>query len=175
MAMVALMSCIASDENNPYEGCCGVEPVEFRLEGNLIYIPNMFTPNGDLRNDIFKPFFNEDKIKLEKFEVRSSIDNSLLYQFKEEDLSQILWGWFGFISQTESYTGKFTYIMTFKSKGSGEQKTITGSACSVVCSGTEKINLVDRNRCFFPEQYDDLADSISYESPIFHEANCLKP
>ena len=33
-------------QENPYEGCCGLEPVVFKVGAGSVYIPNVVTPNG---------------------------------------------------------------------------------------------------------------------------------
>jgi hypothetical protein len=183
MAIVILMSCISSEEQpapnppNPYEGCCGVEPVEFRLGGDLIYIPNIFTPNGDATNDRFMPLFNKNTIALESMVIKaSSEDNIILKSINEEETnSNPYWGWFGEVSQDSILRGKFLYEMTFRLKNTGEEKVIRGSGCSVRCYGNEKIVIAKMNQCFFPMQYSHGTGLIDPEQPLEFEIDCLKP
>lgn len=176
-AIVALMSFTVQQElppPDPYEGCCGTEPVQFQLDGNLIYIPNIFTPNGDAINDLFKPMFDPTKIRLESMRITGGENNSsLIFTMSHEDSEKPYWGWFGYVSQDSIYAGKFQYTTTLKSIATGEQRTITGTACSAVCNSAAKIAITDRNRCFFPMQF--AKDSIYRESPIYLEIECLNP
>jgi hypothetical protein len=54
-----------------YQGCCGTKPVEFTFGLSKVYIPNVFTPNGDGLNDIFFPFTNDDIVDVIDFTVLS--------------------------------------------------------------------------------------------------------
>jgi len=36
-----------------YEACCGLQPVDFKHSNGSIYMPNVFTPNGDGINDVW--------------------------------------------------------------------------------------------------------------------------
>jgi hypothetical protein len=160
---------------DPYAGCCGAEAVQFDLAGSLIFIPNLFTPNGDARNDLFKPFFDEDKVAIVSMVIKSpSEGNPVLFSLSENDLTQPYWGWFGYITQDQAHEGKFLYEMKFKAKATGEEKTIVGSACSAVCKGSEKLPIYDvSTKCFFPAQYRKKA--VLSESPLDNEIECLKP
>lgn len=175
MAVVALMSCIAPEPPNLYEGCCGTEPVKFQLDKSLIFIPNLFTPASGALNDLFKPFFDEDKVMLLSMEVKSSSEgNPTLFTLSENDLTEPYWGWFGYNLQNELYEGKFLYEMKFKAKATGEEKIIAGSSCSAVCNGAEKLPIFDvETKCFFPIQYDKK--EVFEESPLKYEIDCLKP
>ncbi len=159
---------------DPYLGCCGTQPVKFYLNNELIYIPNVFTPNHDALNDFFRPFYDATKIKLDSMEVRAITENRLMARKVNIDpITTPFWGWLGFAAKDSIYEGKFNYKMVFSSKITNEKKTITGSACSFVCKGNTQIPIADRNQCFFPMQYSN--NDVLTESPIYLEIDCIKP
>lgn len=65
-----------------------------------IYIPNAFSPDGDSRNDVWKPIFN-DTSKVEDYELEIfSRQGSLIFQTKD---SNVFWdGTFWDVNVSES-------------------------------------------------------------------------
>ena len=65
-----------------------------------VYIPNAFSPDGDSRNDVWKPIFN-DTSKVEDYELEIfSRQGSLIFQTKD---SNVFWdGTFWDVNVSES-------------------------------------------------------------------------
>ena len=67
-----------------------VAALAFSLTGfsQKVYIPNAFSPDGDSRNDVWKPIFN-DTSKVEDYELEIySRQGSLIFQTKD---SNVFW------------------------------------------------------------------------------------
>lgn len=64
-----------------------------------VYIPNAFSPDGDSRNDVWKPIFN-DTSKVEDYELEIySRQGSLIFQTKD---SSVFWDGGYYLSEIES-------------------------------------------------------------------------
>jgi len=157
-----------------YQGCCGTAAVQITMNNSLIYVPNIFTPNGDAINDLFRPYYDASKVALETFVIKDKNAESNLWVMNIENLRQAYWGWFGLLeSDAPPYRGKFTYSIGFRNLSNNSTQVINGSACSVYCMDTEhSINIERINDCFFPCQYGD--GEVDPRSPINIEIDCIK-
>lgn len=137
---------------DPYEGCCGVEPVEFTVGNAKIYLPNAFTPNDDGINDIFFPFINEKVTKIEFLSI-STPDLAVMYIATKLDTNTpSVNGWNGKDTDGKKYAGRFIYSVQI-TDDVGFQKIITGSACSILCDTFATV-FKTKTDCFFPVQSD---------------------
>ena len=140
-----------------YKACCGVEPVAgIVFDTGYYYIPNVFTPNGDSINDVFRPYYGGEIrlfqwifiTNLEKDSTFFYFDGTLLQGHEKEN-----WGWDGEV-QTDTgvhiHKGAFRYNLEFRSL-KGNLHYVEGVACSIICDEDAKI-FKDKAGCFYPQQ-----------------------
>lgn len=152
---ITLVCFSCEDENetaNIYEGCCDILPIEMDFNPGKIYIPNIFTPNNDGKNDWFYPLVNQDIVKIDVFKIFGS-DNSLLHQYYDISPATAAFGfsWHPYENSNTTYKGKFKYY--FKVTNSqGNTFELEGSACSFVCDEANPFDFF--SNCGFLEQHD---------------------
>jgi gliding motility-associated-like protein len=88
-------------------------------ETPVIYIPNSFTPDGDMLNDIFRAFPNQ-----------SILDGELLIFSRWGELiyksDAMPFGWDGKYGNKDCEQGVYNYVLNYNTVSSG-RKTLTGS------------------------------------------------
>jgi gliding motility-associated-like protein len=133
---------------DPYKGCCGAEPVLINIGDTKVFVPNVFTPNGDGINDVFKPFYNPNKIKIEQISITNA-EGKFVWKTEVFNPELSYTAWNGQVSKDSTYTGLFNYTVIFSDKA-GVSKVVGGSACSAVCNPKIPITIEDKSKCFFP-------------------------
>jgi hypothetical protein len=141
------------DPNPAYTACCGADPVEF-TDGGYIYVPNVFTPNGDGKNDVFEPIID--------YNLVDHISQYTIYQDTTEEpgvgyynatafnpTSNPRW-WNGKLPDGTLHLGAFEYTIQFAMKD-GSYLQVDGRACLVQC-GPDASEFTNRNGCFFATQ-----------------------
>ncbi|MFN0173610.1 MAG: hypothetical protein ACKVU0_03090 [Saprospiraceae bacterium] len=166
LPLLMLPSCKEKNKSI-YEGCCGTEATvdSFRIafptydqNGNIIdstsaaqiYIPNVFTPDGDGINDIFIVFGGPTVKQI----VSVLCSNENIDQFfhsvniMPNDPGH---SWDGLKPDGTIYQGSFNYEVEVEFID-GQIKMYIGKACAYICSeeGFPTENLQD---CFLPDQH----------------------
>jgi hypothetical protein len=157
--LLQFISCSGQDpilvEPNPiYEACCGADPVEFKDANGYVYVPNLFTPNRDGQNDLFKAVFNpDDVLYIGQYTIyKDTIEepgegyyNSGPFDPKTESK----W-WDGTLPDGTKHIGPFEYTIQLSMRN-GSLVTVEGRACLVEC-GVDAAEFKDRKGCFFESQ-----------------------
>ena len=90
-------------------GCVGSDTISITVKKCLkgLFMPNTFTPNGDTKNDLFKPLIY-GTLKQFEFRVFNRYGETVFYT---KDISK---GWDGKIKGSIQNTGVFTWICTYQ-------------------------------------------------------------
>jgi hypothetical protein len=140
-----------------YENCCGTEPTEFTIKtpdagkDAYIYVPNIFTPNGDGINDFFVPSIAENIRGFDAYLIYTAEGDTLLFDRPGFDFNDIAnYAWDGNRRDGTPYVGAFKYDFTVFLAGGGLHR-FSGRACRVLC-GPDAAVLRDKVGCFYPSQ-----------------------
>jgi len=104
-----------------YYGCAGKDTVEITNRNcpGIFYIPNAFTPNGDMHNDIFKPTI-DGVIESYSFNIFNRWGQLLFTSF------QINYGWDGNFKSIQQSAATYTWVCSYQLKNKKPQ-TVKGT------------------------------------------------
>ena len=173
---VFLMAC-NPDKEMPgvYDSCCGSEPVEFSPQGTTarVYVPNVFTPNGDNVNDYFFPFSNGEILIINYMVITKKEEDgstTVLYQRENIDPNDINNYWWGTDIEGIRYKGGFDYQISFYTTDS-LAFAVQGKGCSVICEGESPVDN-PREGCFYPAQ-NNGDGTFNLNLPTGEHENCF--
>ncbi len=145
--------------SDSYESCCGVEPVEFKTENAYVFVPNVFTPNGDSVNDYFLPFINERVVEVIDYIIYTAEGDTVIFDRPTFDFNdKENYAWNGLRYDGSVYKGAFKYTMRVALKEGGLMR-VEGRACRIVC-GSDASIFREKPGCFFPSQVNNTSGRL---------------
>lgn len=156
---------------NKYESCCGATPVEFTKGNAYVYVPNVFTPNGDGVNDWFAPSVNGGIVGFDAYLIYTPVGDTVVFatsNFDPQNIENTAWD--GMKRDGTPYIGAFRYELSmFYEDGTLYQ--ISGTACRVEC-GQDAAALKNNPNCFYPSQINPADGKLDKTLPS-GESNCF--
>jgi hypothetical protein len=138
-------------DSKVYESCCGIEPVEYKVADAYMYVPNVFTPNGDGVNDYFVPYVNRNVLDFDSYLIYTGEGDTVLFARTGFDYNFIpTYAWDGNRLDGTPYIGAFRYEFYTFLKDNGVF-IVKGRACRVEC-GRDASFFQKKEGCFYPNQ-----------------------
>jgi hypothetical protein len=148
---ISTFSCKDDDHGpgSPLKGCCGNEAIDTDVGNGHIYIPNIFTPNGDGLNDFL--YIATDSIQLiVEVEIKNS-DNTIVFESFDYVINANDWdGRIDGVVVEGIYTVKVSVLAD-----DGSSHTVEGKVCNFSCDSDHVTEQVPRENCQFPSQVDN--------------------
>lgn len=153
-----------SCKKDKYENCCPNSSTEFTVGNGKVYVPNIFTPNGDGVNDVFQVFGDTNVQAYKNIKIKNGKGDVI---FELEEVQNI--GAFNPVWTPTSYEGNFSYSFIAASKD-GTEVAISGSACSYTYQSGNPPEGFDCTKCRFATQHDGAGGFC--DSCPFFESIC---
>jgi len=154
MLSIGFFACKEDDDEHnsgsALKGCCGNNAIDEAVGNGHIYVPNIFTPNGDGINDYILVFGHNITMVVE-FEIRDK-SGKVVYEIFDGDINDFVGGWDGKVDGVVvegMYNVKVSVLAA-----DGTNQTLEGKVCNFVCDGVDVTEKVPGENCQFPVQVD---------------------
>ena len=161
LSMIVFMATSREDDyldmqtSDLLQNCCNSNPIERELGSGKIFIPTIFTPNGNGLNDFFQISADTNIAKIDTFLVFNQINGNTV--FNRLNITEIIPenGFDGLVEDTIIAT-QYSYQIVVTSKDNVQEK-FSGFVCCLPCQMPLNILTPDSiNNCAFPIQYDSI-------------------
>ncbi len=153
-------------------GCCITEPVQLNIGSGSIYVPTMFTPDGNGINDVFQVSADSNILKIDTFTIFNQFTGDIL--FEETEMTEITPenGFDGIVADTVAAT-QYLYYLVVTSVDNVTMR-VNGSICSLPCEEPLNVPRPDRiDDCAFPIQYDIVNGIYDENIDSQEDLNCF--
>jgi len=141
------LSCHDEKKEAPQD-CCGNPAIEASFGNGHVYVPNIFTPNGDGINDILLVFGDSVNL-ISSFQI-SNEDGDLVFYTQNFNPNDQLFGWNGEVNG-EVIEGVYDILLLAMAKD-GTVKELEGKVCNYPCSVQPLPEISTPDQCQFPAQ-----------------------
>ena len=178
VSIMAFVATSVEDELYPYadssiNSCCVIPP-PFAAQGDgNIFIPNVFTPDGDGLNDVFQVVANPGIQQIDTFEIRNIDNDSTLFLATDiTDISSAT-GWDGSVNDT-IVPAQYFYRIQLRSVDNTTD-LYEGLVCCLPCvepTGLTRPPFL--GECVFSTQYDSSNGSYDSATPSGEALDCFE-
>jgi len=162
--------CSCHDEANPsLAGCCEYPVINDSLGNTRVYIPNIFTPNGDGVNDHL--YVIGDSIEMiRNFEIRDRKEN-IVFKVNNVPPNDYTKGWDGMV---DGVVIKGLYDISVSIEATdGSIGNYKGKVCNYPCDQIEEEEKIAMKDCHFEVEYFWYTEYIP-DPPIADDPGCFK-
>ena len=152
--------------------CCTTEPIELNVGAGSIYVPTMFTPDGNGINDFFQISADSNIQQIDTFTIFNQITGDIV--FEERDITEIIPenGFDGIVADTVAAT-QYSYFLVVTSTDNVTVR-VNGFICSLPCEEPLNIQRPDSlDNCAFPIQYDIVNGLYDENIDSQEDLNCF--
>ena len=93
------------------DGCVAIDSINIKvLNQKLVYMPNIFSPNGDKINDLYRPYCAEGVVEIESFQIFDRW-GTLVYEAQHYNATDTSIGWDGTYKNIPAKRDVYTYTL----------------------------------------------------------------
>lgn len=139
-------------EPEPLSSCCALDPINARVGNGRVYIPTMFTPDGNGLNDIFQISADSNILRIDTFVITDVLQgDTVFYRWNIQDMEPS----YGFSGRVAGRVRTTLYDYRVKVTSTDDVSTwLSGNVCAVACRDSIVYGVPRFSSCAFPIQYD---------------------
>lgn len=153
-------------------GCCLTEPVELNIGSGSIYVPTMFTPDGNGINDFFQISADSNILKIDSFVIFDQYSGDFI--FEVTNITEIVPenGFDGVVADTVAAAQYFYFL--YVTSVDNVTVRVDGAICALPCEEPLNIPRPDSlSNCAFPIQYDEINGVYDENIDTQEDLNCF--
>ncbi len=146
------LSCKKDGNSNPLDGCCDTPAINATVGTGHVYVPNVFTPNGDGIND-YLPIYGDQNIMLIRSLRITDKEGTTVFHAENGSPNDSANSWDGTIDYKYKL-GVYSIEMVVEAFD-GTIATLRGKVCNYHCVDSEEEEPISGVGCQFPTQVDN--------------------
>lgn len=150
MLCITISIACKKDKNaNVLDGCCDTPAIDAPVGSGRVYVPNVFTPNGDGINDLLVVYGDQDIKLIRSFRVNDK-DGTTVFFSENIPLNNFFYAWDGTVDN-QYKNGVYSMVIEVEALD-GTIATLQGKVCNYRCLDTGEEDPISGEGCQFPTQ-----------------------